>query len=55
MNFCPDCGIPKPSDTHTCKQYEQNIELTAEQEMAILREQIGELQAKLRELELWNH
>ena len=47
MNFCPDCGIPKPSDLHTCKEYEQNIELTPDQEMVILREQIGELQAKL--------
>ena len=32
MNFCPDCGIPKPSDTHTCKEYEQNIDLTPDQD-----------------------
>lgn len=20
MNFCPDCGKPKPSDIHTCNE-----------------------------------
>lgn len=55
MNYCPDCGIPKPSDTHTCVEYERKIklELTPDQEISILKEMIGELQAKVRELELW--
>lgn len=54
MNFCPDCGVPNPSDIHTCVEYEKKIkpDLTLEQEVVILREMIGELQAKLRELEL---
>lgn len=55
MNYCPDCGVPKPSDTHTCVEYEQKIksDLTPEREIVILKEMIGELQAKVRELELW--
>ena len=55
MNYCPDCGVPKPSEIHTCVEYERKIklDLTPEQEIVILKEMIGELQAKLRELELW--
>ena len=54
MNFCPDCGVPNPSDIHTCVENEKKIkpDLTLEQEVVILREMIGELQAKLIELEL---
>jgi hypothetical protein len=57
MNYCPDCGIPKPSDLHTCVEYERKIklELTPDQEIMILKETIGELQAKVRELELWQN
>ena len=55
MNYCPDCGIPNPSDLHTCVEHEKKIklELTPDQEITILKETIGELQAKVRELELW--
>jgi len=54
MNFCPDCGIPNPSDVHTCVEYEKKIkpDLTMEQEIVILKEMIGELQARLIDLEL---
>jgi hypothetical protein len=57
MNYCPDCGIPNPSDLHTCVEYERKIklELTPDQEIMILKETIGELQAKVRELELWQN
>ena len=55
MNYCPDCGVPNPSDTHTCVEYERKIklELTPEREIVILKEMIGELQARILELELW--